>query len=66
MEQRLRSIEGKLMLNRDRCESVSNRPTSQPKERPARVEYRIIENEYRDYNTAAENKKLREENKLLN
>mgnify|MGYP000888526932 FL=1 len=54
------------MLNRDRCESVSNRPTSQPKERPVRVEYRIIENEYRDYNTAAENKKLREENKLLN
>lgn len=30
------------------------------------TEYRVIENEYRDYNTLEENRKLREENRLLN
>ncbi len=60
MEHRLRSIEGKLQQNRDRCYSVSARPQSQPKERTALVEYRVVENDYRDYNILTENKQLRE------
>lgn len=30
------------------------------------MKYKVIENEYRDYNLKAENEKLREENRLLN